>query len=136
MRIEEIMTLDPEVVEVTDTVQQAIDKLFAMDIRHLPVLNRGELVGVISDRDIRSFILPSDEQAAQPERARSRLELAVGDILQGDLISVHPDTDVGEAVDLMLDEKIGALPVVNELDGRILGIVSYVDVLRVARDLL
>ena len=53
-----------------------------------------------------------------------------------DVLFVHPESDVTEVVDLMIEHKIGALPVVEPGSLKLLGIVSYVDVLRAARDVL
>jgi acetoin utilization protein AcuB len=49
---------------------------------------------------------------------------------------VDPETEVSEAIDLMIEHRIGALPVVEPDSTKLVGIVSYVDVLRAARDLL
>ena len=54
--------------------------------------------------------------------------------MSADVVKVYPETDLGEVIDRMLDEKVGAVPVVDADTGDLLGIVSYVDVLRALRD--
>jgi acetoin utilization protein AcuB len=56
--------------------------------------------------------------------------------MSSDVIAVGPDAEIGEVIDLLIDHKIGAVPVVDEETREALGIISYVDVLRALRDVL
>jgi CBS domain-containing protein len=115
----DMMTVDPATLPTNATVRAALDKLQTLDIRHLPVVNDdGEVVGMVSDRDLRGFVSGETE-----------LDVAITTIMSGNVISVEEEADAGEVIDLMLDHKIGAVPVVDA-DGVIVGIVSYIDVLR------
>ncbi len=135
MNVEEIMTPNPERVYVTDSVADAINKLFEMDVRHLPVVDENdEVVGMLSDRDLRSYSLPYAMEYEGPGESDERAERAVSDVMQGDVISVGTDADLSEVISLMIDEKVGAIPVVDALEGGLVGIVSYIDVLRLAED--
>jgi acetoin utilization protein AcuB len=60
----------------------------------------------------------------------------VVDIMSADVIFVEAETDLGEVVDLMLESKVGAIPVVRPETREVVGIVSYIDVLRGVRDLV
>jgi CBS domain-containing protein len=114
----ELMTESPTVVDATSTLRNAIEKLHTLDVRHLPVVDTdGALVGMLSDRDLRTFSM------ALP------VDASVATIMTSDVIAVDVDADVAEVVDLMLDNKIGAVPVLDA-DGALVGIISYVDVLR------
>lgn len=129
MVVEEIMSEQPYAIEANESVREAMHRLMSQDIRHLPVLDDGILVGMLSDRDIRSIASEAltaevGDQLAQP----------VSEVMTSDPITVLPETEVGEAIDLMIEHKVGALPVVTE--DRLVGIVSYVDVLRVAKSAL
>jgi acetoin utilization protein AcuB len=84
-------------------------------IRHLPVVVDGRLAGIVSDRDLRSA-------------GASGRPTAVGEIMTPDPITVGPDTRVEEAAHLMLDRRLGGLPVVD--DGELIGIVTSDDLLR------
>ena len=132
MQINEIMTSNPRTIDLTTTIGQAWEELRELDVRHLPVVDGKDLVGIVSDRDFAT--LPSPPLVRQligsPELS---LDAPVSTIMMGAPVSVTTDEDVAVAVDLMLDKKVGALPVLSA-DGVVVGVVSYVDVLRSLRD--
>jgi acetoin utilization protein AcuB len=129
MRINEIMTASPVTIRETTSIGQAWDQLRALEIRHLPVVNAdGELVGIVSDRDFVTPPVPPLMVELLGSPAAS-LDAPVSTIMTGAPIAVEPDDDVDDAIDLMLENKLGAVPVVGP-DGEVAGIVSYLDVLR------
>jgi CBS domain-containing protein len=130
---EDIMTRNPVVVDITATVQDVADTMFGAEIRHVPVVEQGTLVGMVSDRDLRSYLLPRPEQIIRPDDARARLEANVSMVMRTDILTVTPETPVASIIDLLLQEHIGALPVRQSASHALLGMVSYIDVLRVAR---
>jgi acetoin utilization protein AcuB len=136
MVVAEIMSKNPFAVQVTESIDKVMAMLREADIRHLPVLEGDTLVGIISDRDVRSYELPALLELDDPKRARNLLKTPVGDIMSSDVVSVNPETDVGELIDLMIEQKIGAVPVVDPDSTELVGIVSYIDALRAARDSL
>ena len=136
MVISEIMTREPVTAEATATVSEVMSALYELDIRHIPVTDDGELVGIVSDRDLRSFALPELVALDRPEEANRRLSAAVSEVMAGDVVALSSETDVIEAVDMMIEQKIGAVPVVAPGTRTLEGIVSYIDVLRAVRDLL
>lgn len=135
LSVNDVMTINPERVDVSEPVQRAINKLFELDARHLPVVDANdELIGMLSDRDLREFSLPYEMEFGNMTQADERETTPVSEVMQGDVISVHPEDPAAEVVDLILEQRIGAVPVVDPLDGSLVGIVSYVDILREARD--
>ncbi len=107
------------------TVRQALGTLDELDVRHLPVVNAAqEVVGILSDRDL-----------LRVRQTAVDLARPVSTVMSGDVISVGEETDLDEIVTLMLEHRIGAVPVVDG-DGRLRGIVSYIDVLREAARVL
>ena len=78
----------------------------------------------------RGYVLPFDVLEADTEIIYSRLEEPVSQLTQCDLISIAPDDDIKEAITLMLEHDIGALPVIDPTEGALLGMISYVDILR------
>lgn len=129
----EIMTRNPQTIYVDATVAGAVDALQSARIRHLPVVDdRGTLVGVVSDRDLGSLMKTLIESADVDSMAYPPEKRSLADLMSTDPIAVHEDTDVSEIIDTLVDERIGAVPVVDEAD-RVIGIISYVDLLRVLR---
>ena len=130
MNAADLMTENPVTLCNDVTVADAWRTLTSLDVRHLPVVNaRGDLVGMLSDRDLRALSVPylvGDEYVGTIAAAR---DTAVASLMTGDVLSVTPEADASDIVELMLDFKIGAVPV-TESDGTLVGIVSYVDVLR------
>lgn len=136
MVVEQIMSRDPFAVEVGDSVGDVMNQLAEADVRHLPVVDGGELVGIVSDRDLRAFIPTAMVELEHPREVRERLAQPISDVMSGNVVSVNPETELGEVVDVMLEQKIGAIPVVEADSARLIGIVSYTDILRAARELL
>jgi CBS domain-containing protein len=133
LKAEDMMPTNPVTVNSTSTVQDAVDLMVAADIRHLPVVRHGILVGMISDRDLRSFMLPRPEKVLHADEARARMAASVSEVMQADVITVRPDTPLAALLDILLQEKIGAVPVLAPDTGELMGMVSYIDVLRVIR---
>jgi CBS domain-containing protein len=126
----DLMTKNPVTLRVTATVKDAVQILQSMEIRHLPVVNEDdELVGMISDRDLRSMSIPRSLDDRWLGELRIALQERIATIMTADVLSVEVETDASEIIELMLEHKIGAVPV-TDADGSLVGIVSYIDVLR------
>jgi acetoin utilization protein AcuB len=95
--------------------------------RQIPIVEGKELVGIVTDRDVRSFL--SGSILASPGARERALNTAVRDIMTTDPITVSPDDELQEVVELLIEEKIGGVPVVDDTEG-LVGIVTYVDMLR------
>jgi CBS domain-containing protein len=130
--IREVMTRRPTAILETASVRAALAAMTELDVRHLPVVNPDhEVVGILSDRDLRG--LPLVHRAADlPRTDLVDLDAPVSSIMSSNVISLEADDDLEKAVELMLEERIGAVPVVTP-SGRLLGIVSYIDALRAYR---
>ncbi|NNE18591.1 MAG: CBS domain-containing protein [Myxococcales bacterium] len=123
------MTENPATATELMSVAEALGLLYELDVRHLPVVRGRELVGIISDRDLRSFTGASDDEAMEAvEGARAA---KVGNFMNTSTVKVDPETNVREVVELMLLHRVGAIPVADLDTGDLLGIVSYIDLLRV-----
>ena len=127
MKVVDVMTKDPLTLTPTDAIGQADELMNTNKIRQLPVVKGKELVGIVTDRDVRSFL--SGSLLESPEARESALTSEVREIMTTEPITVSPDDDLQEAIELMIDERIGGIPVVDEAEG-LVGIVTYVDVLR------
>jgi CBS domain-containing protein len=126
MNAQDLMTADPATVSTKTTVAEAWDVMREMGIRHLPVVDGSTLVGMLSDRDFARMAA---------EEFRRGLATEVVRLMSADVITVGPETDLGDVVDVFIENRVGAVPVVTS-GGELTGIVSYLDVLRVVRDTL
>ena len=107
-------------IDVEDPVLEAIQLMADKHVGALPVTRNGELVGVISERDYaRKVIL----------LGRSSAETPVWQIMSSPVVTVTPDEDVRQCMQLMTHRRIRHLPVVE--DGRMIGVVSIGDLVRV-----
>jgi len=107
-------------VDADEPVLGAIQMMADRHVGALPVTRDGKLVGVISERDYaRKVILLS----------RSSAETPVWQIMSSPVVTVTPDEDVRQCMQLMTDKRIRHLPVVQ--DGRMVGMISIGDLVRV-----
>ncbi len=120
MLVREIMYGPVVTVAPDDTLANAYRTMNEHDIRHLPVVEDGRLVGIVSDRDLRLATSALHPAPLSPE-AR------VADVMMRGPHTVAPDAPVEEAALEMRDYRIGCLPVVG--DGEVLGIVTVTDLL-------
>ncbi len=127
MKVAEVMTENPITVEPDDTIAEAEDLMDQHGIRQLPVVKGTELVGIITDRDIRSFL--SGKLFGTPEEREKAMNTKIATVMTTKPISLLPDDDLREAVELLIEEKVGGIPVVDEEEG-LVGIVTQVDILR------
>ena len=128
MRVRELMSGGPITVHPDTPVFDARQTMLKERIRHLLVTEAGRLVGIVTDRDIR-LNLPSQATTLSVWEVNYLLaKLTVSKVMTTSVIIVGPDQDAAVAARLMLEHKIGALPV---LDGEhLIGILTETDVLR------
>ena len=127
MKVVDVMTKDPLTVRPDETIGQADELMNENRIRQLPVVDGNALLGIITDRDIRSFL--ADSSLLDPAERAKGLRTKVKDVMTSEPLTLSPDDDLKEAVELLIEEKIGGIPVIDGAEG-LVGIVTYVDVLR------
>lgn len=124
-----VMTRNPETVLEDDLLSIAIQRMVEKGIRHLPVVDEDlHVVGIISDRDVRAAIGNPRLHLTDP-RATNR---TVAQIMTPAPFTLLPHEPILHAVGRFVDDRIGALPVIDA-EGHLVGIVSYLDVLRFLR---
>lgn len=136
MRAGALMTTRPVTVTTKATIAEALALMRDLDIRHLPVVEHEALVGMLSDRDLAYLDVGASLTDVGATRLRRELSTPVVKAMSSDVIYVEPETDVSEIVALLLEHKIGAVPVVRPDTRAVVGIVSYIDVLRAVQDAL
>lgn len=129
MLVGDFMERDVLTLHAGDFLNVADDVMRLRRVRHMPVLERGELTGILSQRDL---FRAAASTAMGTREAESRDWLArvrVGDVMTRDVVTIDPDETVRHAAELMLIRRIGCLPVVD--NGRMVGLLSETDCLRV-----
>ena len=115
MKVADCMTPGPSCLSPDDTLRTAIAQMETGDFRSVPVVLNGELVGIVSDRDIRGCRQNPDDSK-------------IGAIMSKDPVCISPDDSVNEAVRKILSLKIGGLPVIKE--HKLVGIITTTDILK------
>ena len=128
MLVQELMTRDPLTVPLETAVTDARRMMVERRIRHLLVTDGSRLAGIVTDRDIR-LNLPSPATSLSVWEINYLVaRLSVESVMTRPVITVDPRRDAVAAARIMLEHKIGALPVVDA--GTIVGIVTETDILR------
>ena len=144
--VAEVMTADPFTVKPQTPLQEAIQLMAEKHISGLPVLDdAGVLVGVISQSDLMwqetgvetppyVMILDSVIYLSNPKRYEKEIHKAlgqtVGEVMSDHAITITPDKTVQQAAQIMHDKKIKRLPVVDETQGNLIGILTRGDIIR------
>jgi acetoin utilization protein AcuB len=128
MQIGERMNTAVVKVQPADSVRTAWALLREHHIRHLPVVDDGRLVGIVTDRDIR-LVFPSALTAGtgkqDPFEALEKVKVA--EIMTKNVVTVTPETSIVDAARLLLKRHIGGLPVVY--GDLLVGIITDTDIL-------
>jgi CBS domain-containing protein len=128
VKVRELMTREPLSVSVDTPVVDARRMMLEHRIRHLLVTDGGRLAGIVTDRDIR-LNLPSPATSLSVWEINYLLaRMTVESVMTTTVITVNPDRGAQDAARIMLDHKIGALPVVDS--GTVVGIMTETDVVR------
>lgn len=128
MYVRDHMSPDPIVVAPGDTLRKARQLIKDYGLRRFPVVENGDLVGIVTDRDVRQADISS---AVMQERRYVDYildRIQVGGIMTSHPITVTPGTSLREAADLILKNKIGGLPVIDS--GRLVGIITETDLIK------
>jgi acetoin utilization protein AcuB len=121
------MSPAPITVTSNQSLGEALDLLSAHNIRELPVVERGNLVGIVTDRDLRE-VSPSYPLFRDEEEIRHyKTNMKVASAMTPDPVVVSPETPLVEAAKLLQTYRVTSLPVVK--DGRLVGIISVTDIL-------
>lgn len=128
MKVRDLMEREVMTLSVTDTLDLADDIMRLGRVRHLPVLEDGRVVGLVTQRDLLRTAV-SSLLRLDPSRERQWLaKVEIRTVMVTNVHTVAPDAEMRQAVSAMLRHKIGCLPVVE--NDRMVGIVTETDGLR------
>ncbi|MEZ4448214.1 MAG: CBS domain-containing protein [Nannocystaceae bacterium] len=126
-----VMTRALIVLDHRETLRRALELLHRHDIRHLPVVEQGLLVGMLSDRDLLSYQPPPGIGALDAAAYDALLDAPATAVMRPNVVTVGPDERLSRVIDLLVDLRIGAVPVID--GDRLVGIVTTIDVLEFFR---
>ena len=128
MHVQELMATDVVTIDRNDDLRLVDDIMAERHIRHIPVLEDTQVVGLVTQRDLFKARMPSTMGYGEKGQRAYLHTVRVKEIMVYPVITITPATSVSEATDLMLQKEIGCLPVVQE--DKLLGIVTKTDLLR------
>jgi CBS domain-containing protein len=127
MKVRDIMVKEVATLDVNDELSLANDIMRLGRIRHLPVVEGQRLVGIVSERDLfRSSLAQALGYGTKATRDLMKT-LHIKDIMVPAVVTVAPQTALCEAVRIMVDQKIGCLPVVE--NDRLVGLITETDIM-------
>ena len=133
MQVSELMATDVVTVDRNDDLRLVDDIMAERHIRHIPVVEDGAVVGLVSQRDVFKARMSSTMGYGELGQRTFLHTVAVKEVMTHPVLTVAPDTTVDEAVDLIIDKGIGCLPVVR--DQQLIGIVTKTNLLQHLRAL-
>jgi CBS domain-containing protein len=131
LRVRDVMTADVTTLQRNDMLTLADDIMRLGRIRHLPVLDEdGQLAGILTQRDLFRGALA--KALGYGERAQRQLmdTLVVKEVMTSEVLTTTADTPLAEAAKVLVERKIGCLPVVD--GGRLIGIITEADFVALA----
>ena len=127
MKVKEVMVKEVATLDVNDELSLANDIMRLGRIRHLPVVDGARLLGIVSERDLfRSSLAQALGYGGQASRELMKT-LRIKDIMVREPVTISPEMDLWQAVKIMVDKKIGCLPVVDH--DRLVGLITETDIM-------
>ena len=129
MKVKELMTKKV----FTVTPEDKVDKVFILfnfeAIRHIPVVEGGEVAGILSDRDLKKILGPKKQKVVTTDGTTIIIQARkVRTLMNRNVTTIGPDERASDAAAIMAKRKIGCLPVVK--NKKLVGIITSTDILR------
>ena len=136
MLVYERMSRHPLTIREDTPVNEALKRMREEKVRRFPVLNKkGEMVGIVSEKDL-LYASPSPATTLSIYELHYLLsKITVKEVMTKEVITVREDCPIEDAARIMVDNKIGGLPVVRE-DGQLVGIITETDIFKIMLELM
>ncbi|UCE85843.1 MAG: CBS domain-containing protein [Deltaproteobacteria bacterium] len=128
-RVSEVMQSQMVTLKPDERLDLADDIMHLGRVRHMPVVEEGRLIGIVSNRDLLAASLTKFLNFDPKQRRAFLHSVEAGEAMTRDVITVEPSATLREAAQLMIRHKVGCLPVVKP-DGILVGLVTETDLLR------
>ena len=128
MKVKNIMTTEVVTLKVNEELSLASDIMTLARIRHLPVVEGDHLVGIISQRDLFKASLASVMSHGYRETRDHLKKITIKEVMAKDVVTIGPEAEIREAGHIMLEKKIGCLPVVQ--NENLVGMLTETDILQ------
>lgn len=135
MKVRELMSRELVTLTEDETLAHAERCMERGRIRHLPVVRKGVLVGLVTHRDLLAASFSVFSDVDRGEQRRVFATIPVQELMHRNVVTVGPELPVSEAARILMRNKYGCLPVVEE-DGRLVGMLTEADFLRLTVRLL
>jgi len=140
MLVKEYMTPNPMSVKEDVSILETAELMKEHKVRRFPVLRGDQLVGIVTDRDLRSAApsqvvsFDAQERELMPELHSLLAGITVKEVMSREVITIHPEQTIVAAAQLMLEHRMSGIPVVNSRD-QLQGIITETDIFKVLVDL-
>lgn len=131
MKVRDTMSGSVVTIEDSGNCHEAVEKMVRYRVRHLPVVTRqGQLCGIVTDRDLRHYLFEPEtfRQVGTVSLDKLMKSMPVSRVMSAPVTTVDADVPLEQAARVMLERKLGSLPVMD--NGRLVGIVTETDLLR------
>lgn len=135
MHVADLMTPKPVTLSENETLGAARERMERLRIRHLPVVDRNDrFLGLVTHRDILAFTISKLAGIDDAAQAEIDAGIMVSEVMRSDVAVASPGVGVRQAAQIMLDNKFGCLPVLE--DDKLVGILTEADFLKLAIGLM
>ncbi len=129
MKVKELMSTKLITVNPNDKLDRVFFLYNFENIRHLPVVEKNKLVGILSDRDLKKILGPKKTIIENQDGTTIQLSTRkVKNIMRRGVITIEPEQRAADAAAIMAKKKIGALPVIHK--NKLVGIITATDILK------
>jgi CBS domain-containing protein len=126
--VREIMMGSPVTLKPDDSLDLASDIISLGRIRHIPVVDGGRLVGIVTERDLIGAAATQIFGLKNKSKSALLKSVKIKEVMKKRVVTVTPETAIKDVAHLMAEKKIGCVPVVG--DGAVVGLVTTTDILR------
>ena len=130
MIVSKLMSKKVVTIDVNDSMQDAMKRMKQNDIRMLPVVKKGKLVGVVTDRDLKRASASDATTLDVHELLYLVSKIKVQDVMTKNPITVPQNYTIEETAEVLLKHKISGVPVVDQ-NGQLVGTITQTDLFRV-----